>query len=372
MSKLKRNKIFALLFVAIIAIAIPLVVSANNRVVLQASEITNDDFTAGGESVDIAGTVLGDAMVVANEIMVTGTVEGDLLAAGGTVEVTGVVADSARLAGGQLTLEGSVAGNVTAFGGTYSENAEAKIGGNTYVFGGTITLRGEHKKNIRAAGGRVILEGKVDGSVTITADDIQIRETARIAGDLTYNSPNKAQIEDGAVILGKINENLITKKSADFPLGGASWVFAIWMILSGLVFAYVFWRLFRLRSERLVADFDRDFWPKVGWGFIALIVIPIMAVLLMVTIIGIPLGFAQLALYMIALYLGWVVGSVMFGRWLLQLFRVQMPPTKFPWIAFLVGTIFVLLVSPIPVLGAILSTFVFLWGFGTLVRSFRV
>ena len=57
MSKLKRNKIFALLFVAIIAIAIPLVVSANNRVVLQASEITNDDFTAGGESVDIHTTI---------------------------------------------------------------------------------------------------------------------------------------------------------------------------------------------------------------------------------------------------------------------------------------------------------------------------
>ena len=58
----------------------------------------------------------------------------------------------------------------------------------------------------------------------------------------------------------------------------------------------------------------RRFWPTVGWGALISIVGPILAVLVMVTIIGIPFGLGMLSALNVLAPLGYVASSLIFGR----------------------------------------------------------
>ena len=113
------------------------------------------------------------------------------------------------------------------------------------------------------------------------------------------------------------------------------------------------------------------FWPKLGWGFVSLIVLPIAAVIALITIVGIPLAFTAFALYFILIYSGFVLGAVLFGRWLLALVRYSEPIVRFPWVSLIIGIIVVSVISPVPFMGFLVKFIVTLWGFGTIMLQFK-
>jgi len=79
-----------------------------------------------------AGTaVYGDAIAVGGTAYVDGTVEGDVAAIGGGVEVRGHVVGSVRAAGGNVVLYSTaiVGGEATAVGGTVRQEPGASVGG---------------------------------------------------------------------------------------------------------------------------------------------------------------------------------------------------------------------------------------------------
>lgn len=92
--------------------------------------------------------------------------------------------------------------------------------------------------------------------------------------------------------------------------------------------------------------------------------IPIVTMLLMVTVVGIPLALILLAAYIIGLYFAGLVGQFVVGAWLLKKLKA---PQQSLWLALIVGIVVIAVVKAIPVIGPIAS---FLLGVGIFIPAF--
>ena len=79
--------------------------------------------------------------------------------------------------------------------------------------------------------------------------------------------------------------------------------------LLGLLFVLLF-----PRGADATVEVGRRFWPAIGWGALIGIVGPILAVLVLVTIVGIPFGFGMLSALNVLAPLGYVASSLILGR----------------------------------------------------------
>jgi hypothetical protein len=101
-------------------------------------------------------------------------------------------------------------------------------------------------------------------------------------------------------------------------------------------------------------------WPAVGWGFAFLVGVPILAVVALVTLVGIPFGIALLLAMLPLLAVGYVTGAWLLGRRLLAA-----PRSRF--LAFLAGIAIVRLLALVPFLGGIVWLAATVVGLGALI-----
>jgi hypothetical protein len=97
-------------------------------------------------------------------------------------------------------------------------------------------------------------------------------------------------------------------------------------------------------------------------GLVSVFVIPIVAVLALVTVIGLPVGLAiLLGLWPLAAFVGYVVTGIWIGDWLLH--RAVGDPARRPYAEATIGVLILAILSAIPVLGVV-SAIASLFGFG--------
>ena len=106
-------------------------------------------------------------------------------------------------------------------------------------------------------------------------------------------------------------------------------------------------------------------------GFLSVIAIPVGAILLMVTVIGAPLGLGVLlALLPLLAYAGYLTAAIWTGEWILRR-TSQGPARERPFVAAILGVVVLGALGLVPVLGLVV-TVASLLGFGALIRiAFR-
>jgi hypothetical protein len=107
----------------------------------------------------------------------------------------------------------------------------------------------------------------------------------------------------------------------------------------------------------------------VIWGFLGMIAVPVAAVLLMITLVGLPIGFAVLLFVWPALaFLGYLVTAIWVGEWVVRAGRSGPEPER-PYAAALAGSVLLLVLALIPFAVAVLTLF----GYGAvLLQGWRV
>jgi hypothetical protein len=100
--------------------------------------------------------------------------------------------------------------------------------------------------------------------------------------------------------------------------------------------------------------------PAIGWGLLVFFGLPILAILALVTLVGIPLGLGLLAALGLVYALGYGAAAWILGRSLLR------EPAA--WIvAFLVGWAILRVVALVPILGGLVWFAAVVFGLGALV-----
>jgi len=149
----------------------------------------------------------------------------------------------------------------------------------------------------------VQISGETRQPLKVVADTLEIQPGARILAGLSYKSPFEARIAEGATVSGPVTFDRIqereARKAREFSTG-SSLLFAVHLFLAGFLVI-----LFLPRFETSVVATLRDRpWRSLLAGFVLLVTTPVAALLLVVSVLGLPIGLVLAASYAIALFVG--------------------------------------------------------------------
>jgi hypothetical protein len=256
-----------------------------------------------------------------------------------------------------------VARDLFAAGGRVGVAADGVVGGDAWLAAGQVEVEGRVRGTLRAAGGRIRIAGQVDGDVHAAAPTVEILPTARIAGRLVYRSPDPARIDPGASIGGGVTHRPVSVRGNLARLARiAAWTFGVAVALAfvaiGLALLLVFPEVMRAAGVAILGEPARS----LGLGLLVLIVTPPLAVLLVVTLLGLPLGMLLLACYLVWLLAGFLTGVICLGDLGLRLVARSSGPWRV--IFFLLALAAVVLAQAVPVMGPLVLLAVLVFGTG--------
>jgi hypothetical protein len=345
-----------------------LVIRRDQSVEIPATEVIDDDLIAFGNTVDIKGTVTGNVCAFAQTVNVSGDIGGLLFIGAANANINAKNVQTVWAMGGNVDIAANVARNLILLGGSLSVNADAQTGKDLRAYGGNLTVNGVVNGTIKGGVGTFLLAGK-SGSIEIKADKTRIKSTAVISGDFHLTSKSKPEIDEGATIRGEMSVREIEPEEAKpFFLAFApllaflAAMIKIIVLISKIIVGILLIALFQKYVRRVMDTLTKQTWKSLGWGFLGVIVVPVAAVVLFVTLIGYPLGVLALFAYSILLYISSIFIGVVVGEKVIQLFRKGGGVSLY--FSFIIGMLILFVVSFIPILNFLIRIFVILFGFG--------
>jgi len=337
------------------------------NVYIPANQTIDDNFVRGANTFDIRGNIKGDVIIAGASIDISGQVSGDVLAAASSIKISGEVSGDVRVAGGTVIIDGLVKGNVNVFAGSADFGLDSHILGDISLYSGTGNIKGKIDGSVHGGAGSVTLSGQIGENVELRFDGeesnlqtLTVVSGASIGGNLDYYSQSKAQIDEEATIDGEITKHEPTsvgKTTRKFI--NSFWWFTnltsfFGLIIVGLLLIWIFGDKVKKISQRMTEKPGKS----MLYGLAILIITPIVSVILMVTIIGLPLGIIMLLLYGIALYISTAFVGIVLGRKILSyLQKKKMEEVSLFWSLILGLLIYTVIVDLILWSGSFLGIF---------------
>lgn len=336
---------------------------AGMNVTVAADETVEKTLFTSGQTVKVAGTVDGDVFCAGQSVVITGTVLGDVICAGQNVEITGTVEGDVRAAGQTVTLGGEVQGNATIGAQTFTLKEDALV--NDIAVGATVaTLNGEVQRDAYLGSENATFNGLVGRNANVDAMQVNLEDNARIAGDLSYPEQAELARAEGAEVIGQTEQyESATTTSSSGPnaaqiIGGIIFILLLLLTASmGLVALMP--RLFQAVSQHVVDKPGKT----VLIGLAAVFGIPILAIALMISLIGVLLGVMLLVAYALMLFLSGPVAGYFVGRLLLS------DRSTNPLLYMLIGSVLLITAYLIPFLGGLIMFAAAVLGSGMIVRE---
>jgi hypothetical protein len=325
-----------------------------------------DNYYAAGNRIDIAVPVDADVIIAGRTLNIDQPVAGDIAAAGWQVAMRTHAGDDVRLAGANVIVDGPVDGDLTVAGGDVTIGPHVVARGRAWLTGGTVRVEGTFERQVRIAGGTVQIAGELREPLYVMAEKFEILPTARILAPVTYKGPVPAQIGEGATVSAPISFEQITTGQARrerWPSGASTILFTLHLIIAGLVFQLVLPRLAQPAADTLGAEPGRS----ALIGFVLLVTVPVAAFLLVVSVLGLPVGLSLGALYLVALLFGVVTTAIYIGELEARWLKFGPVTTRRQQVgALAVGVLTLAVLRTIPFVGAFVVLFATLFGVGAL------
>jgi cytoskeletal protein CcmA (bactofilin family) len=348
--------------------------------------IHEDLYVAGG-TITLDAPVYGDVIVAGGTVNINDTITNDLLVAGGNVTISGYVADDIRCAGGKLHILRSVGGDLAITGGNVNIGRNVVIGGGLIAGGGEIIVDGTITGDVRAAAGtftfngianrnfdcrsgKLVMNGVVMGTSILAAREITLQHNAAFQNNVRYwNNQGKLDFKqslrnasatyDPALQLKENNWYFLNHSTAL----GLTWYLAT-VFLFILILQYLFGKAFRQAG----ATVDHSPTRSLGAGFLFLVGVPVSVVLLLITIIGLPVGLLLMACYIVVVLLATVITALVIANWYNNRFQYNWGYWKIVSSAMAMFVLFKL-VSFTPVFGWLIMIAIACIAFGAILRS---
>ncbi|MDR7506476.1 MAG: polymer-forming cytoskeletal protein [Armatimonadota bacterium] len=306
-----------------------------------------DDLYAAGTAVSVTGTVDGDVVAAGQRVEVIGRVTGGVLAAAREVRLDGQVGRAVRAVAQTMSLTGTVGTDAVVAAATVTVTEGTRVGRDLVVAGEDIRVAGEVSRYLRAAGGTVVVAGRVGKGLRVDARRLTIMPTAVIGGDVRYSADAEADIRPGARISGSVQRVPPPPRRPVRVLGlPVCQALRVWeglgLLVLGLVAAVV--------APQAVRDGGRAAMHRLpanlAAGVALLVVIPVLAIALAVSIVGIPLAAILVLLLAAVAYGAQPVVAAGVGQVVLALLRRTRPPAL-P-LAVLLGTVILTALYALP------------------------
>lgn len=338
-------------------------------------EVINDDLYTGANIITIDGTINGDVWAAARIISIGGLVDDSVMAIAQTINISGDIGHAVRVVGETVNISGNIAGDLFVAGNKITIADNVHIKGDLLFSAGAIHINGIVDGDIKGGGGEITIGGKVGGDINLEVSELTILSTADINGSLTYIGEDRAVIQTGAQINGITTHKLPEAKEDQSETFLLALFSSIKTKFIGLLMALLAGLLIILIAPKRLASLAESIssrpGPSAGWGALMLFVTPIAAVVICITIVGLPVGLIALALWGIAIYLAQIPVGLFLGQWIISHFR-DIEDTRGIMIgALAIGLIILKLLSLIPYLGFFIGLAVILFGLGSVIAAIR-
>lgn len=368
MFKLRGAKLLSLISLVIVALALPTMALAaddqGNIFVDAAQKVKGPGFYAGN-TIKLDGTIDGTTFAAGREITVNGQINGDLFIAGEVVVINGKVNGNLYAGARQILVKGQVMGDMFGAGQTLELTDEAYLHRDLLAAGAQIVQSGQVGRQLFASAQNLVIAGVVNDNAKLAVEKLELKDRAQIKGNLHYASPAQADIAAGAKVAGETSWKKVTPQVRQERKEFGDEIF--WVII-GIAGALLVWFIITIWRPQFWSEtagaISREPLKTIGIGALAVFFMPFLAVLLMITVIGLPLGVILALAYGVGLYLSKIIAAVFIGTWLAG--KLAWPAIhKGLWLVLL-GLMMLALLVRIPIFGFLVLLLVIFAGLGAL------
>lgn len=269
--------------------------------------------------------------------------------------------------GNNLTIQpNETVNNVLAFGCNVTIAQGATVTGDASGFGANFRVAGAVNGSVSTVGGNVFVEstGVVNGNVSALGGAVASAPGATIGG-------RSGSLVPSPVVPNAPVTPFVFPFTRSFDVTPSlSWGFNL---IGSLVTALAFAALGALivvfapePTRRVGSAVSNRPLGTAGVGCLTFILLPVLCILLMITVIGIPVAFLLGILALIAWIFGWISLGYLAGERILSALRTQ---NILPVVAVVLGVIVLSLISQIPLIGWLIGLIVGLFGIGAVVLT---
>lgn len=344
--KLVSGLILSLIFLLIFFTALPYSAGAADENLLK--HTSSGNAFGGGENLQIDQNIQGDLVLAGSRLEINGNIGDDFIGAGGDLIVNGDVSGNIIAAGGSIKVNGNVGGDVVAVGGKIILSRDSVVKGDILLGGGEVTLDGTVNGN-----------GEVSTGTLKTGNDFELKGNLALQAD---NYPSNLQEKVG----GNLNITQLNAKEEQYE--SASKGFGIFSFILGLLAALALGLILIYLFPDFVGglvELIKDSPLKTGLlGFLALIFLPILSIILLITIFGWSLSVLIFLLFALALLIATVPVKLLAGE---IIYNKILNKNAGKMMYYLVGAVIFAILYEIPFLGGLIRFIALLIGLGAIV-----
>lgn len=349
-------------------------VKVDNSIKLNKEEIADGNVYASCSDMTIDGTVNGDVIAVCKTITINGTVNGDLIAFSNNLTINGDIKGSARIAGASLNINGRVGHNVNALGNEINLSSNSLVNWDVLIAGVNGIFNGNINGNLHGYITTATISGKIGKNINLNITDertapgqggLLITKDAVIGGGLTYLAKQDARIESASSVVGLTIKQPV-KSVPRSPMNVLAKIF--YTASSLILIALVLVSLKKKAVTDIVKIMESKWWQSLLTGLSILIVAPIIILLFVFTIIGIPLALIMLAAYFVSLMLAVIFPSIFISDLLFK--KIFKKPVNI-YASLITGLIIFAMLISLPFIGWLISFLSLIWGLGALLITIK-
>jgi cytoskeletal protein CcmA (bactofilin family) len=334
--------------------------------------LDKDVMVAGGV-VRVMTPVEGDLFIAGGEAAVSTSVRGDVWATGALVSFDGTAEGDVRAAGYQVTLKGIIKSNAVVYARTLSQEPESHVWGDLKFSGEKARIGGVVDGVLRADAQTVRIDGNLKGGANVNAERVIVGSGALVQGDLIYKSENEVVVSQGAKILGSVVHNVPEGEGAKGAkssrggwfgfIGGMKLIWFVGMLVVGLLLSVFVPDLLGRTNEVLHTS---PFLSLLA-GFVLFACAPVVLAILVVTVVGWPLGLLVTFVYVLGFLFSGIFAGHTVGKLILHRVEKAQESTFWP---MALGILILVIASSIPMVGFLVRALLVMFGFGALAVSF--
>ncbi len=331
----------------------------------------HDDVWAAGALVSVRGALNGELWAAGAEVDVDTTAKGEAWVAGAIVTIAGGYQKDLHVAGARVNVNARVGGKLNAAGARVLIGPQTEVRGRLNLAGADVVFAGTAQGPAEIYGDAVLIEGRIAGDLRVRARSVAVGSGAVIDGNAVFETLSEPEIAQGATIRGR---QTVTLPRADAravaTIAKALAAIVLFGIGSGLVLGIILLLAGRRHVERAIEQIRAAPIRTAIIGLALLVLVPLAAVVLMVTVIGLPVGLLTLLAFPLLLLIASVIAALGIADWALNRNRTR-GSLGGRVVLLLVGLIGLTVIGIIPVIGFVAWFLALILGLGALWSAMR-
>ena len=244
-------------------------------------------------------------------------------------------------------MTGTVGRNLLAVASSVHLDEGSAVTGEVTVIARDVIAEGRVGGNLNVRAQKAVLGGRVNGDVTVTAADITVLPGTEIGGDFSYLAGQDLVLDSRVKVAGKLIR-LTPPVTEPAAFTWDTLILQTALFLSALLAALLLFNLLPTFAFHSVDRLGQSAWRSLLLGFAACALIPVTAVLLFFTVVGIPLGIMLLLVYGLMIYFSKAIAAFILAQRLIRRLNPNTPLVLMPVLALGLIILYIAVNLPFP------------------------